>query len=399
MQFKKNIALVETSWGGHHPTYYKLFVRALLELGCHVTAFCPEPNEVREALKDLSAEDRSRLVIRLFKNVNPIRWLPYRIKYRLSTFLTTLKLSLTLSRSQRTQKRKFDLVFFPSIYDDHFSRRPESALLFRFPWSALYLQTGKFRRLLPNANWSDLPPWVGTLLRSPRLKSIVVLDQGVSDLLEKLCERPVITFPDLTDERLASDSPAALDLKKFANGAPIVGLLGVLKPSKGTLTLAKLALDPAYSDLCFAFVGSLVTHGYTKEEHAFISSLASKRPNVFAHFGRIPDEIEFNGCCLAADVIFAAYLDFADSSGILTKAAVFRKPVIVSDGYLMAERVRKYRMGRVVPEGDVLAAGNAIREILRDKNGNSTSPDWEGYHEEHSYERLKTAFAQLLTAK
>ncbi len=40
---------------------------------------------------------------------------------------------------------------------------------------------------------------------------------------------------------------------------------------------------------------------------------------------------------------------------MLTKAAVFKKPVVVSDGFLMAERVRVYRMGENVPEGDVSA--------------------------------------------
>jgi glycosyltransferase involved in cell wall biosynthesis len=397
MYSNKNVALIETSWGGHHSTFYKFFARALLELGCQVAAFCPEPDEVRAALQDLSVDVRSRLVLHRFNSVTPSRFLPERIKFRLTTFLSTLKLSLALLVSEFRLRRRFDLVFFSSIYDDHFSRRPESALVFPFPWSALYIYSGKFRKLLPKASWSDLPPWLATLLRSPRLKSIVVLDPGVNEMMEKLCERPVISFPDLTDERLAVSSVAA-DLKKFANGAPIVGLFGFLKPSKGTVMLAKLALDPANSDLCFAFVGELGTHGYSEEEHTLISSLAAQRPNVFTRFKHIPDGPDFNAYFLAADVIFAAYLDFADSSGILTKAAVFKKPVVVSDGYLMAERIRKYRMGKIIPQGDVRAAGNAIRELLQQKNEVCAPPDWDGYCEEHSYLRLKAEFTKVLAA-
>jgi glycosyltransferase involved in cell wall biosynthesis len=217
-------------------------------------------------------------------------------------------------------------------------------------------------------------------------------------MMVELCDRPVISFPDLTDERLAVSSPVATDLKEFANGAPIIGLFGFLKPSKGTVTLVKLALDPANSDLCFAFVGELGTHGYSEEEYALISSLAAQRPNVFTRFERIRDETEFNACILAADVIFAAYLDFADSSGILTKAAAFKKPVIVSDGFLMAERIRRYRMGIVISQGDVRAAGNAIRELLHQKNEASAPPDWDGYCEQHSYLRLKAAFAKVLVS-
>ena len=159
--------------------------------------------------------------------------------------------------------------------------------------------------------------------------------------------------------------------------------------------LAKLALDPANSDLCFAFVGELGTHGYSEEEHTLISSLAAQRPNVFTRFKHIPDGPDFNAYFLAADVIFASYLDFADSSGILTKAAVFKKPVVVSDGYLMAERIRKYRMGKIIPQGDVRAAGNAIRELLHEV---CAPPDWDGYCEEHSYLRLKAEFTKVLAA-
>jgi glycosyltransferase involved in cell wall biosynthesis len=396
MPFEKNIALVETSWGGHHPTYFKLFVRALLELGCHVVAFCPAPEEIEAALDGLSVEDRSRLKTRRFRSVAPIQFLPYRVKYRLTGFLTTLKLSFALFRSEFRLRKRFDLIFFASMYDDHFSRRRESVFVFPFPWSALYIYSGRFRKLLPRASWSDLPPWFATLFLSSRMKSIAVLDPGVTEMMQELCGRPVISFPDLTDERRAVSSPIAAELKKFANGAPIVGLFGFLKPSKGTMTLVKLALDPANSDLCFAFVGDLGIHGHTKEELAVLTTLSTQLPNVFAHFRRVHDETEFNACFCAADVIFAAYLDFADSSGILTKAAKFKKPVIVSDGYLMAERIRKYRMGAVIPQGDVQAAGNAIRELLRQRDDASPSPDWEGYCEEHSYSRLKVAFANLL---
>jgi hypothetical protein len=376
--------------------HYKLLVRALLELGCNVAAFCPEPYEVKTELHDLSRDTQSGLTTHRFSNVPTVSFLPYRVKYRLATLLTTLKLSGALLQWEIRMRRKLDLVFFASMYDDHFSRRPEAALMFPFPWSGLYIYSGRFRKLLPDASWSDLPPWLATLLRSRRLKSIVVLDAGVTEMMEKLCERPVIAFPDLTDERLAPNSQIASELKKFAAGRPIVGLFGFLKPTKGTMILAKLALDPANSDLCFAFIGELGNYGYTAEEHEVISTLAARRPNVFSHFGRIQDEREFNRCFQAVDVIFAAYLDFADSSGILTKAAVFQKPVIVSDGYLMAERVRKHRLGAVIAPGNVEVAGSAIRSVLLQEKSVPASPDWEGYCEEHSYQRLKTAFSKVL---
>lgn len=130
-----------------------------------------------------------------------------------------------------------------------------------------------------------------------------------------------------------------------------------------------------------------------------MSALGDRCPNVYTRFERIHDEKDFNSYICACDVVFAAYHDFADSSGILTKAATFEKPIVVSDGYLMAERVRKYRLGEIIPEGDVRAAGNAIRTILRQsKQDNLYLPDWQGYREEHSYNRLREAFSKILSA-
>ncbi len=44
----KTIALIGENWGGHHPTYLKIFTKTLLELGHQVIVFCPEPTELSE---------------------------------------------------------------------------------------------------------------------------------------------------------------------------------------------------------------------------------------------------------------------------------------------------------------------------------------------------------------
>lgn len=160
-----------------------------------------------------------------------------------------------------------------------------------------------------------------------------------------------------------------------------------------------MALDPANSDLCFAFIGELSPPGYGKDEWDLISTLEDRCQNVYTRFERIQDEKIFNSYISVCDVVYAAYHNFADSSGILTKAAAFEKPIVVSDGYLMAERVRKYRLGEIIPEGDIRAAGNAIRMLLRQsKKDNSYLPDWQGYCEEHSYDHLRKAFSKILSA-
>lgn len=41
----KTIFLIEDSWGGHHPTYLKIFTKTLLELGHQVIILCRKYNQ------------------------------------------------------------------------------------------------------------------------------------------------------------------------------------------------------------------------------------------------------------------------------------------------------------------------------------------------------------------
>jgi hypothetical protein len=100
----------------------------------------------------------------------------------------------------------------------------------------------------------------------------------------------------------------------------------------------------------------------------------------------------------ACDVLSAAYIDFPHSSGIQAKAAALGKPLIVSDGYLMAERTRRFRLGEIVPQGNAPALLEAILKITNDPAAwiKGHNPLWENYGHEHSFDRLKAGLKELL---
>ena len=100
----------------------------------------------------------------------------------------------------------------------------------------------------------------------------------------------------------------------------------------------------------------------------------------------------------ASEVLFAAYHDFPHSSNILTKAAIFQKPVIVSDGYLMAERVRRYRLGEVIQQKNPELCAAALRRILTDRQAwlEEHQPRWEEYRTANSREFAKRAIGQIV---
>ena len=44
----KKIFLFDPIWSGHHPTYFKYFIKYILELGYQVYAFCPDSDGVNK---------------------------------------------------------------------------------------------------------------------------------------------------------------------------------------------------------------------------------------------------------------------------------------------------------------------------------------------------------------
>ena len=164
--------------------------------------------------------------------------------------------------------------------------------------------------------------------------------------------------------------------------------------------MAELALRPDARDLAFLFAGGVIWPVFNAEQRALFVRAVSEGPAVIYHGERVPDERAYNSLVQACDVLFAAYVDFPHSSNTLTKAAVFEKPIIVSDGHLMAARVREYRLGEVVPQGDAEAALRAIRRIVDDLPGwrEKNKPRWAEYRERHSVARLNEALAGLLSA-
>src|ERR1700683_4406931 len=92
MKHGSAIALVEFNWIGHHPTYFKLIVRALLEIGCTELALCPEPGEVGLSTDDVGPDAKSRLALCYVSWASAIPGVPSRIERRPKTLRLTLQI-------------------------------------------------------------------------------------------------------------------------------------------------------------------------------------------------------------------------------------------------------------------------------------------------------------------
>jgi glycosyltransferase involved in cell wall biosynthesis len=230
-----------------------------------------------------------------------------------------------------------------------------------------------------------------------------VLDEGVAEKLQaQLGGKPIIVFPDIVD-----DSPPdpgflpALQIREKANGRKIIGLLGVLSKRKGVLVLMQVARQATQENWYFVFAGELAKESFSSQEQQEILEFAQSKPsNCFFHWQRIPDEAQFNALVNECDVLFAVYQNFLSSSNLLTKAALFQKPVLVSDAYCMGERVRKFGIGLVIAENSVPQCVAALYRLCDPMAQDQQLPvaRFDEYLRLHSIEQLRTAFQAVLTA-
>ncbi len=408
----KRVALVEWNWKGHHPTYFALFILALQELNVEVLAICPRPDQAQQMVSKLRAE-RGLAPVR--DNQTAYREITiYQPRFqgiRRAPIISPMDWTLRHFRSiegeikkwQGESRKPVDLVFYACIFDWDFELLRFIQPFLTLPWSGLYLLMGALRRPGQPGPVTGRVPVPEKIFCGPLCKGAVTLDEGMKTQFASVIGKPVVVFPDLTDEHFPSNEGGrALEkrLRDFARGRPIVGLFGFLMESKGICPLALVSQQPSMAETCFAFGGELPLQNYSSEKAAMLAETLATGPNIWSHLIRIPEEEQLNSVMSACDVLYAAYLDFPNSSNILNKAALLKKPVIVSDGYLMAERVRHFRMGEVVPQGDVDAIAKAITKITRNPDAwlAENQPRWSDYIQEHSFARLQEAFQKLLAS-
>lgn len=406
---EKCIALVEWNWIGHHPTYFTHYILALEELGVDVLAICPKPDAARQTVANLRlqrglgssryGQTVYRQVVfqgRRFQGIRPARISD--IDWTLRYFRSIEGLA---KEWQVESGKQVDLIFYACIYDWDFDWFRFVQPFLSLPWAGQYLHALSLR--LPGRvnTLTHRVPSPEKIFRGSLCKGVAILDEGMASRLAVIIGKPVVVFPDLTDERVPKGmSGRALEnrLKRFADGRPIVGLFGHLQKSKGTILLALASRQPKMTEMCFAFGGEVGWSSFSPQEMETFIDVLTNGENTWYHLLRIPDGQPINSVLSACDILYAAYLDFPHSSNVMTKAALLKKPLIVSEGYLMAERVRRFRMGEVVPEGNVDALVDAILKITENPEAwvAENQPRWSDYCREHSFEHLKEAFLELL---
>ncbi|MBI5136921.1 MAG: glycosyltransferase [Nitrospirae bacterium] len=191
--------------------------------------------------------------------------------------------------------------------------------------------------------------------RDPNFRGLCFLDEEAAARYQKRNpERVFQALPDVANILLPpGQSQIAGEMRRVAAGRTIVLLCGSIEGRKNVKAFCEVALMPDCDGFLFAIVGQIHPATLSMDEKKLLKAFSESPPrNAFIRDVYFEDERDMNAVIDASDIIFAAYRNFRISSNILGKAAGLGKPLLVSDGYVMADRVGRYGIGLSAPEGD-----------------------------------------------
>ncbi|MFV8819712.1 glycosyltransferase [Haliea sp. E17] len=400
----KNIVVVDPFPTGHHLTYLCTFTLCFLRQGNRVLALCPQPDLVREYVRQQAPELEGQLEAVLFADGNT----SYdgvavgNVRAFVRVLKRWLKITrLLLSKPYRGLKPK---VFLPWIdsYLNKFLGPVLHRIIFPFDWSCLYFQPKIGRFIVQPQKLHHRFFDRERIFRSRRCKSVgVLVEDEIPELSRRIGGKEVLLYPDFAHvEHVDLVATKFAFLRDQIAGKFSVGLFGSLASRKGIHTLLDVAFslrdDPRFF---FLFTGEMIESTFSADELKRLAFIRQKCEGKNAYFftERIETEEELNTIMKSVNLIFAVYERFPFSSNMLTKAANLAVPVIASETSYIGRLTKEFGLGTVIPPGDRLALEEELLRLQGERK--DTLPEgWDGesFINRNSVKRLEVVLENAL---
>jgi hypothetical protein len=211
-----------------------------------------------------------------------------------------------------------------------------------------------------------------------------------------MTSKPVDILPDVTDESLPAATRLTEEILQKAKGRKIIGLIGGQDRRKGSFLLFEIARCCRHKKSWFFLFSGKMNYAKSDRELESLKKIIGDQSaweNCFFHFEHLTDESHFNAVVDICDVIFAVYRNFPFSSNIMTKAALFNKPMVVSAGKLMAHRVNKFDLGTSCDPDEIDACIDAIGKVI---DHPPPQKKYRNYLHRHSKDLFQSRFKALI---
>ncbi len=425
---KKKIIVFDKRWEGHIPTYHKLICKNLLELGYEVYSYSPNPKDVKEFINNSVEVDVTTKVSyfstrveapknndtpsqdNIFEKPQKKKSITFKEKIihllkKNKSFKTYYEVLLNWRELNtillKNHNPKDCLVFIPYLDLDFYSpflKKLNIEKEFEFQWLSILFNNKPYRNpklseIIFRGNYE--------IFKSKNCRALFVLDEFVIEKIKKTIGNKIYFMPDITD--LESNSNYTDNyLKEIREnkkeGKKIVLLCGVINEKKNIKLFIETIKDSKEKDYLFVIAG--ITNEYywnKKVNYQYFQNFVEKNTNsVLVKLDGLKDGIEYNSYVVESDCIFVNYKNFYGSSNTLTKSSFFKKPVIVGKGYLLEDRIKKWKIGEIMFKDTTSELLDKI-ETATSKKYNSR--EFQDYFQNHTEQILKNIINQSLRQK
>jgi glycosyltransferase involved in cell wall biosynthesis len=398
----KTLAIIVPFWEGHSPSQFLLYWRILSGKQSasgqrfKLVGISPQPEKTRRMLLDHGFADAQIWPLKMAERAKYPKTLLGNARFAFANW-RALNKAMAAAESE-TGPIDFAINLWVDPFLASFVPGVLVDALFPWPWAGLYLLPLTFR-IRQSRRWrlfEKFFPRYGPV-KAGKCRAVFSFDEGTAEDLAAATKKWVLTLPDVTDTTAPDQNDDLAGLIKEKSGGNLVcAMIGVLCKRKGLLTLveAAKARPPGWF---FVFAGGFAETDFPPAELETIKQFANSNPeNSIFWLKYLPNEASFNAVASACDVLYANYPWYPFSSGIVSKGALFKKPVIVSNRFLMAERVARYQIGWGLPEenSDALIdlLSHTDRRALESKRLQARFDD---FCADHSETRLSSILDQL----
>lgn len=362
------ILLINNASTGHHLEYKRLLDKAFSELGHEVLHYDQSEKTIQCgslfpacAGKDKYSTpplDSSQLVAtrRLIRQKALNNW---------------NRLVIHLRHLEKESNRP-DLLFFAHLdayIRQYLTKWDIEYRLKNIPFSGILFQPIDTRQMpLSFLRRGPFDPY--HVLKSRLCRSVCVLmEESISFMADITC-KSIIALPDIISiPESVQDSSLGKMIRDRAGRRFVIGIWGSLQQRKGTSDFLQMALKLPREAYFLVMAGQCHRlKGWPERDKFLYQQGTSDAIENLCIIDRWLSDDELLSGLPACDLIFAAYPNWKFTSGFIGKAAAVQVPILVNDGFVMAQRVRKFNLGFVKQESSdvstwVLDNIEAVRKL------------------------------------
>lgn len=400
-----DILLYDKFTSGHHLSYLRIYASAFSELGLSVKILTSDVTGVELSLSDhpkfrSETIDVKNIQVRNVTKIEKIFssrvGIIRDIVNSFAAFLDFLEINRNIKKNGLDKNSVVFLMWFEPFVSKYLPATILN-LFFSYNLAGLWFHPSDIKFINDDKlRHRDLLHHV-PILNYRKLKFLGLFDRLIVCKLQELYDRDVFRFlPDIAEEHKPDlSSELITEILNQAGGRKIVSLLGSLDKRKNILSFFEVVSHCNCDDIFYVCAGQLHKNSFSSEELDFIYSVTeSMRGKFYFHDQHIDSDVVFDSLFFISDLIVAVYRNFTSSSNMITKAAIYKKYIIVADEYLMCETVEKYGIGRCIVSDDPVALCEAILDVI--KNHEKLDGRFLALVEEQSHEKLKEYLKPLV---